>query len=141
MDGWIREWTLSQGHGEQESKSRGKSNNPDGSPRYCLVVPRNPSLRTELLKIHHDDPWGGQFGVDKTDALIRRKCHWPGRYEDMKDYVKSCQACELARSPRHKPYGELQPLQVPTEPWQSISMDINHMITGLPPVARSGKIF
>ena len=76
--------------------------------------------------------------MEKTDALLRRKYHWPGRYEDVKEYAKACQTCELARSPRHRPYGELQPLQAPTEPWQSITMD---MITGLPPVTRGGKIF
>ena len=122
----------------KKGKHRGTSNNADGSPRYSLVAPRDPSLRAELLRIHHDDPWGGHFGVEKTDALLRRKYHWPGRYEDVKEYVKSCQTCELARSPRHKPYGELQPLQAPTEPFQSITMD---MITGLPPVTRSGKVF
>ena len=122
----------------KKGKHRGTSINADGSPRYSLVVPRDPSLRAELLRIHHDDPWGGHFGVEKTDALLRRKYHWPGRYEDVKEHVKSCQTCELARSPRHKPYGELQPLQAPTEPFQSITMD---MITGLPPVTRSGKVF
>src|SRR5436305_4235087 len=33
------------------------------------------------------------------------------------------------KAPRHKPYGELQPLPVPTRPWMSMAMD---MIVGLP---------
>ncbi|KZT62760.1 ribonuclease H-like protein, partial [Calocera cornea HHB12733] len=38
-------------------------------------------------------------------------------------YVSGCDTCQRTKAPRHKPYGLLQPLDVPTRPWHSISMD------------------
>src|SRR5260221_1902903 len=41
----------------------------------------------------------------------------------VKDYVASCATCTHAKSPRHKPYGKLKQLLMPSRPWSSISMD------------------
>src|SRR5258705_8793355 len=41
----------------------------------------------------------------------------------VKDYVASCATCAHAKSPRHKPYGKLKQLPIPSRPWSSISMD------------------
>src|SRR5258708_2100173 len=41
----------------------------------------------------------------------------------VKDYVASCATCTHAKSPRHKPYGKLKQLLIPSRPWSSISMD------------------
>src|SRR5258705_3104408 len=41
----------------------------------------------------------------------------------VKDYVASCTTCAHAKSPRHKPYGKLKQLPIPSRLWSSISMD------------------
>src|SRR5260221_10678920 len=41
----------------------------------------------------------------------------------VKDYVASCATCACAKSARHKPYGKLKQLLIPSQPWSSISMD------------------
>src|SRR5260221_11759945 len=41
----------------------------------------------------------------------------------VKDYVASCAMCACAKSVRHKPYGKLKQLPIPSQPWSSISMD------------------
>src|SRR5258708_997999 len=41
----------------------------------------------------------------------------------VKDYVASCATCACAKSPRHKPYGKLKQLPIPSRPWSSILMD------------------
>src|SRR6266446_42748 len=41
----------------------------------------------------------------------------------VKDYVASCATCAHMKSPRHKPYGKLKQLPIPSRPWSSISMD------------------
>ena len=41
----------------------------------------------------------------------------------VRDYVASCTMCAQAKSARHKPYGKLKQLPIPTRPWSSISMD------------------
>jgi len=41
----------------------------------------------------------------------------------VKDYVASCATCTHTKSPRHKPYGKLKQLLIPSRLWSSISMD------------------
>ena len=51
---------------------------------------------------------------------------------DVKDYVGRCAVCQGNRVPRHKPYGQLESLPLPTRPWDKISIDF---ITDLAPSA------
>src|SRR4051794_10271414 len=45
------------------------------------------------------------------------------------DYVNSCDSCQRNKSRNHQPHGKLQPLAIPNERWESVSMDF---ITHLP---------
>ncbi|KAK6212977.1 hypothetical protein QIS74_03097 [Colletotrichum tabaci] len=102
-----------------------------------LVIPEVPTLQTEILRRHHDDPRSGHMGTAKTLELVTRKFHWENIGKSVQDYVRSCQACQGVRTPRHKPYGQLQPLPMPAHPFQEISMDF---ITGLPPSLRGDGV-
>ena len=92
-----------------------------------LYVPQ--ALRVEVLQSRHDDPTAGHYGVARTRELVTRSFWWPGLKKDVEQFVRSCDTCGRAKSPRHKKFGELQPLPTPEQPWQSISMDF---ITDLP---------
>ena len=39
----------------------------------ALCVPEDPALRSELMRMHHDDPLAGHFAANKTLNLLRRK--------------------------------------------------------------------
>src|SRR6266478_4408455 len=41
----------------------------------------------------------------------------------VKDYMASCTTCACMKSARHKPYGKLKQLLIPSRPWSSILMD------------------
>src|SRR5260221_8170573 len=41
----------------------------------------------------------------------------------VKDYMASCATCTRTKSARHKPYGKLKQLLIPSQPWSSILMD------------------
>ena len=71
-------------------------------------------IRTELISRHHDDPLAGHFGIEKTRELIAQKYYWPTLRRDVEDYVKGCDICLASKAVRHKPYGNLQSLPVPT---------------------------
>jgi hypothetical protein len=43
--------------------------------------------------------------------------------------VRACDSCQRIKARRQKPYGELQPLQIPGRRWESVSVDL---ITDLP---------
>ena len=49
--------------------------------------------------------------------------------EWIKEYVQSCEDCQKNKARRGKTQPLLQPLAIPNEPWEHITMDF---ITGLP---------
>ena len=91
-----------------------------------IFVPRigeSDDLRIRVLQHCHDHVLAGHFGQNRTLEIIRREYTWPGVRTFVRDYCQSCVLCKRNKKPRHKPYGLLQPLPVPTRPWDSISMD------------------
>ena len=77
-----------------------------------LFVPE--IIRTKLISRHHNDPLARHVGIDKTKELIGRKYYWPSLRKDVESYVKGCDVCLDLKAVRHKPYGELQALPIPT---------------------------
>lgn len=53
-------------------------------------------------------------------------------------YVSTCNVCQRMKSARHKPYGLLESLPIPTAPWRDISMDF---VTGLPPAKHRRHVY
>ena len=102
-----------------------------------MYVPKKEGLRTKLLQMHHDDPLAGHFGRARTEELLRRNYHWVNMQEDITKYVKSCGICQTAQTPRHRPYGKLESLPIPSRPFAELSMDF---ITGLPQSIWKGRI-
>ena len=86
-------------------------------------------IRMELISRHHDNPLAGYFGIEKTRELLSRKYYWPTLRRDVDNYVRGCDVCLASKAVRHKPYGDLQSLPVPTHCWKDLSMDF---VTGLP---------
>lgn len=64
---------------------------PDSCQRRAFI----PTFeRRNLLKIAHDDPlYGGHLGIKKS----YRKW-WPGIYNDVENYVKSCETCQAFKN-------------------------------------------
>ena len=42
---------------------------------------------------------------------------------DVKDYVQSCVTCQQVKARRGRPFGLLQPMPIPAQPWDVVSMD------------------
>ena len=102
-----------------------------GLLRYnnAAYIPPDQALQLEIMRINHDDPQGGHFGVKRTQDCIRAKYYWNGMLPDIEYYVRTCDACQHNKIHRHKPYGLLQPLPIPKAPFETVTMDF---ITGLP---------
>ena len=62
-------------------------------------------------------------------ALVQREFSWKGLVQDVKRYVRGCAACHRAKASNQKPYGLLQPLEIPKRRWERINVDF---ITKLP---------
>ena len=83
----------------------------------------------ELISHHHNNFLAGHFGIKKTCKLLAQKYYWPTLCHDVEAYVKGCDVCLASKAVRHKPYGDLRSLPVPTHWWKDLSMDF---VTGLP---------
>jgi len=96
-----------------------------------LVVPT--PLRLKILHEHHDNPIAGHPGWNMMYASLARHYFWPRMSKDVCKYVQSCDLCQRMKDGNLPPYGLLQPLQIPEQPWSSISMDF---ISQLPRTSR-----
>ena len=95
-----------------------------------IYVPDDSFIKLDILRIHHDSPVAGHYGMAKTFELISRNYYWPRQRSFVNEYVASCEVCKRNKTPRQRPFGLLQPLEAPYAPWSSISMDF---IVKLPP--------
>ncbi|CAI7788543.1 unnamed protein product, partial [Closterium sp. NIES-54] len=98
-----------------------------------IWVPNYAPLRQILLEEFHDVPYAGHFGSNKTLAGIAKYYYWPRMAADVQQFVTSCDTCQRMKSNKQKKTGLLQPLPVPEQPWQVVSLDF---ITGLPSTSR-----
>src|SRR5258708_11568534 len=107
------------------------TNQPDGwtEREGCLLfcewkyVPNKGMLHLHTISDHHDHPTAGHFGETKTTELICCNYHWPGMRRMVGDYIRLCTSCVHTKAMHHKPYGLLKQLPIPSQPWESISMD------------------
>ncbi|GJP80631.1 hypothetical protein CLOP_g10832 [Closterium sp. NIES-67] len=97
-----------------------------------IWVPNYPPLRQLLLEEYHDVLYAGHFGSNKTITGIAKHYYWPHMADDVQKFVTSCDTCQRMKSSKQKKAGLLQPLPVPEQPWQVVSLDF---ITGLPPTS------
>ncbi|KAL0456006.1 UNVERIFIED_CONTAM: Transposon Tf2-11 polyprotein [Sesamum latifolium] len=74
---------------------------------------------------------------ERTYALVQRAYFWPQMRDDVETYVPTCLICQQDKADHQKKAGLLQPLPIPTRPWESVSMDY---ISGLSKVGDLGSI-
>ena len=71
-----------------------------------LLVPR--SLRTEIIRNHHNILMAGHFGVNKTSKKIKEKFYWFQMDEDIRLFIRQCIQCNKIKQPRKKPKARLR---------------------------------
>jgi transposase InsO family protein len=98
-----------------------------------LCIPKSSDLRLLLLHDVHDAAIAGHLGFDKTYATLRRLAFWPSMSIDVRRYVESCASCQRNKAVRRLPAGLLQPLAIPEQRWETVSMDF---VVKLPLTAR-----
>jgi hypothetical protein len=92
-------------------------------------ISEDKALRMNILRKNHDNLIGGYYGPAKTQELLKRKYYQPNLTRDAHEYIGRCVACQTNKIRRHKPWGTLVPLPVPTTPWRHFSLDF---VTDLP---------
>lgn len=95
--------------------------NAAGQTRLC--IPKDNAIRSMLLQDAHDSPLGGHLGFEKTYDNLRRIFYWPRLARDTKSYINSCEQCQRNKPLLQRPAGLFQPLAIPSQRWDTVSMD------------------
>lgn len=99
----------------------------------CVWIGNDPVLHNKICAAFHDSPLGGHSGFPVTYKHIKQIFRWKGMRGDIKKHVQQCITCQQAK-PERMPYsGLLQPLPVPSLPWEMVTMDF---MEGLPTSGR-----
>lgn len=88
-----------------------------------LVIPKTSRLIGLILHEFHDSKYGGHGGVLKTQKRIGALIFWPGMMTDIRRYVAACQVCQRHKYSTLAPGRLLQPLPIPNNVWEHISLD------------------
>jgi hypothetical protein len=91
--------------------------------RGRIYVPKDTELRCKIVKLYHESCITGHPGQWKTMELITRNYWWPGITRFVIEYIKGCDKCQRYKNHPELPTGKLKPLEVPSRPWKSISVD------------------
>jgi hypothetical protein len=63
------------------------------------------------------------LGSTKTSTYLRDHVWWKALGSDVQKFCESCMTCKRSKPSNQKPYGLLNPLDVPSYPWESIGID------------------
>ncbi|XP_073021562.1 uncharacterized protein [Primulina eburnea] len=107
------------------------SNVQDGILFYKgkLYLSSESPLCTSIIKEYHETPIGGHAGVARTLARVMANFFWSTMRQDVKEFVRRCSICQHVKYSTAPPYGLLQPLPIPDQVWDDLSLDF---IVGLP---------
>lgn len=94
-----------------------------------IWIGTNIPLQMKLLNACHSTSLGGHSGVPVTYMRMKKIFAWKGMKADVHKFVKGCVVCQQAKPDRTKLPGLLQPLEVPSQAWHTLSLDF---VEGLP---------
>ena len=86
--------------------------------RLCIPT----SLRTKIIEYVHSNILSTHAGVVHTLNKIQHYAWWPRLHSDVAQQVLQCSLC--VRVKQQQKTAQLQPIQLPTYPWQIVSIDI-----------------
>lgn len=87
-----------------------------------VVVPK--SMVSHVLRVFHDAPYAGHFGVTKTQKKLERYYYWHGMRSDVKKYCANCRSCLERKTPKNRRPAPLQEFEEVSAPFERIGMDI-----------------
>jgi len=101
----------------------------DGLWRYHGKIYAPSSMRRIVFSTLHLAPTAGHQGIKPTIDLVGRYYYWPELKRDVTLWVQQCDSCQRNKTFPAKKVGQLKPNQIPTRPWEIVSMDL---LTDLP---------
>jgi hypothetical protein len=102
-----------------------------------LYLCNKSQLKQKVLLELHTSPVGGHSGFLKTYHRLKKDFFWDGLKIDVQMLVAECLVFQQNKMETIKTLGILQPLSIPIQHWEEVSMDF---ITGLPKSEGKGVI-
>jgi len=78
-----------------------------------VYVPKDETLRVEIIRLHHNMPIGGHRRQWKTTEMVTRSFWWPGVTREIKQYVEEYNVCQRNKNHTEQPAGKLMPNLIP----------------------------
>lgn len=97
--------------------------------KHRLVIPSQGALKQKLLIEFHDSVQGGHAGFHRTFHRLASNFYWKNLRTDVRSFFAKCLICQQVKSSNLAPAVLLQPLPIPDQIWEDISLDF---IVGLP---------
>ena len=78
-------------------------------------------LEQEVFKLAHDEM--GHLGYARTHEKLTTGLFIYNMAIKLHEYIRHCPHCQMNQTPRHRPYGSLQPIYTPARPFHTITID------------------
>jgi hypothetical protein len=91
---------------------------PDKHPRLCVPS----SCHRLFFKSAHDD--SNHAGFERAYKRLRPNYYLKDLSTSLRSYISSCPSCLRNNPVRHKPFGQLQPVDIPATPFEMITLDL-----------------
>ena len=73
--------------------------------------------------VHNNITEAAHGGYAKSYNRIASVYYWPQMSRDIKRYVGTCNICQKTKPRRHAPVGMLQPIPIPSQPFEVVTMN------------------
>lgn len=87
-----------------------------GLKRLCIPEP----LVKDIFDIAHNE---GHLGFERCYEVIVRSWYIYGLTRRLRDYIRYCPQCLVFQTRRYRPYGSLQPIESPSIPFYTLTLD------------------
>ena len=92
----------------------------NGNNRLCVPS----SLRVSVMdEVHNCITESAHGGYHRCYNRLAATYYWPRMSRELKSYINSCDICQKAKPRTHSPAGLLQPIPIPSRPFEVVSMD------------------
>ena len=92
----------------------------NGNNRLCVLASQRVQVMEEIHNGYMETAHGGYHRCYNRLAV---SYYWPKMSQDLKRYVNTCDICQKAKPRTHSPPGFLQPIPIPSWPFEVVSMD------------------
>ena len=89
----------------------------EGRLRLCIPA----SVEKEVFQLAHDEL--GHPGYARTHERLTDGVYVLSMAKKLHEFIRHCPHCQMNQTPRHRPYGALQPIIVPGRPFHTLTID------------------